>query len=169
MDAGSKQRDQRQNLRIKQTDFSQGRRERQPVQTHEDAARGSETGRQRACGRSVGARMSGGQINSGRGSRASARNQGHELEAVVRAARRRAPCKVLGVRRRRGVPRLLLPWREAASRMARMPNQPSRMSHALMPNPSLKRSANGRPPGPVWRYAVHFRQPGPGILPLSPA
>ena len=39
----------------------------------------------------------------------------------------------------------------------------------LMPNPSLKRSANGRPPGPVWRYAVHFRQPGPGVLPLSPA
>ena len=38
-----------------------------------------------------------------------------------------------------------------------------------LPNPSLKRSANGRPPGPVWRYAVHFRQPGPGALPLSPA
>ena len=38
-----------------------------------------------------------------------------------------------------------------------------------MPNPSLKRSANGRPPGPVWRYAVHFRQPGPGVLPSSPA
>ncbi len=37
------------------------------------------------------------------------------------------------------------------------------------PNHSLKRSANGRPPGPVWRYAVHFRQPGPGVLPLSPA
>ena len=39
----------------------------------------------------------------------------------------------------------------------------------LRANPSLKRSANGRPPGPVWRYAVHFRQPGPGVLPLSPA
>jgi len=39
----------------------------------------------------------------------------------------------------------------------------------VMPNPSLKRSANGRPPGPVWRYAVHFRQPGPGVLPLPPA
>jgi hypothetical protein len=37
------------------------------------------------------------------------------------------------------------------------------------PNPSLKRSANGRPPGPVWRYPVHFRQPGPGVLPSSPA
>ena len=38
-----------------------------------------------------------------------------------------------------------------------------------LPNHSLKRSANGRPPGPVWQYAVHFRQPGPGVLPLSPA
>ena len=34
-------------------------------------------------------------------------------------------------------------------------------------NPSLKRSANGRPLGLVWRYAVHFRQPGPGVLPAS--
>jgi hypothetical protein len=40
---------------------------------------------------------------------------------------------------------------------------------AALPNPSLKRSANGRPPGPVWRYGVHFRQPGPGVLPLAPA
>ena len=39
----------------------------------------------------------------------------------------------------------------------------------LLPNPSLKRSANGRPPGPVWRYSVHFHQPGPGVLPSSPA
>jgi hypothetical protein len=36
-------------------------------------------------------------------------------------------------------------------------------------NPSLKRSTNGRPPGPVWRYAVHFRQPGRGVRPLSSA
>ena len=39
---------------------------------------------------------------------------------------------------------------------------------ALMPNPSLKRSANGRPPGPVWRDEVHFRQPGPGLVPVAP-
>ena len=36
-------------------------------------------------------------------------------------------------------------------------------------NPSLKRSANGRPPGPGLRYGVHFLSPGPGVLPLSPA
>jgi hypothetical protein len=39
---------------------------------------------------------------------------------------------------------------------------------AVKPNPSLNRRANGRPPGPAWRYAVHFRQSGPGVLPLSP-
>jgi hypothetical protein len=39
----------------------------------------------------------------------------------------------------------------------------------VRPNPSLKGSANGRPPGPGRRYAVHFRQPGPGVLPLAPA
>ena len=38
----------------------------------------------------------------------------------------------------------------------------------VLPNPSLNRSSNGRPPGPVWRYAVHFRQSGPGVLPLQP-
>ena len=46
---------------------------------------------------------------------------------------------------------------------------PVRMARPVRPNPSLKRSANGRPPGPVWRYAVHFRQPGPGVLPQAPA
>jgi hypothetical protein len=40
---------------------------------------------------------------------------------------------------------------------------------AALPNPSLKRSTNGRPPGPGLRYAVHFLSPGPGVLPLAPA
>ena len=39
----------------------------------------------------------------------------------------------------------------------------------LRPNPSLKRSANGRPPAPGRWYAVHFRRPGAGVLPSSPA
>jgi hypothetical protein len=38
----------------------------------------------------------------------------------------------------------------------------------VRPNPSLNRSANGRPPRPGRRYAVHFRRPGRGGLPLSP-
>jgi hypothetical protein len=37
------------------------------------------------------------------------------------------------------------------------------------PNPSVKRSANGRPPGPGHRYGVHFPWPGPGVLSSSPA
>ncbi len=39
----------------------------------------------------------------------------------------------------------------------------------LRPNPSLKRSANGRPPGPAGRYGVHFLPSGPGVLPSAPA
>lgn len=39
----------------------------------------------------------------------------------------------------------------------------------VRPDPSLKRSANGRSPGPGRWYAVQFRQPGPGVLPPSPA
>ena len=88
---------------------------------------------------------------------------------VALIARRRAPCKVRSGRRRRGVPRLLLWYRCAGSTISGMKNHPSGKRRARMPNPSLKRSANGRPPGPVWRYAVHFRQPGPGVLPLLPA
>ena len=38
----------------------------------------------------------------------------------------------------------------------------------LLPNPSLKLSANGLPPGPVLG-AQHFPQPGPGGKPSSPA
>lgn len=30
------------------------------------------------------------------------------------------------------------------------------MNRTALPNPSLKQSAHGGPPGPVWRYAVHF-------------
>ena len=44
-----------------------------------------------------------------------------------------------------------------------------RASARALPNPSLKRSANGRPPAPGRWYAVHFYRPGAGVLPLSPA
>jgi hypothetical protein len=39
---------------------------------------------------------------------------------------------------------------------------------AAWPNPSLNRSANGRPPSPGRWYAVHFHRPGLGGLPSSP-
>ena len=44
-----------------------------------------------------------------------------------------------------------------------------RASARALPNPSLKRSANGRPPAPGRWYAVHFHRPGAGVLPSSPA
>jgi len=40
---------------------------------------------------------------------------------------------------------------------------------AALPNPSFKPSSNGVPRGPGWRYAVHFRHPGPRVTPLVPA
>jgi hypothetical protein len=46
---------------------------------------------------------------------------------------------------------------------------PRTTHRASMPNPLLKRSTNGRPPGPGLRYAVHSLSPGPGVLPLAPA
>jgi hypothetical protein len=30
----------------------------------------------------------------------------------------------------------------------------------MRPNPSLKRSANGRPPGPIWHYRPFFNKNG---------
>ena len=48
------------------------------------------------------------------------------------------------------------------------PMQALVLRSTLLPNPSLKRSANGGPPGPVCG-APHFPQPGPGVPPLAPA
>ena len=42
---------------------------------------------------------------------------------------------------------------------------PARGAPPALPNPSVKPSPNGGPPGPGRRYAVHFRQPGPGVPP----
>ena len=103
-----------------QPDFSQGRRERRPVQTHEDAARGDDRTRQRASGKLMGARMKTYLRQCCSISSARTRSWHQEFKVVVRVARRRAPCTVSGARRRRGVPRLLLPWRGAGSRIPRM-------------------------------------------------
>ncbi len=46
---------------------------------------------------------------------------------------------------------------------------PARGAPRALPNPSVKPSPNGGPPGPGRRYAVHFRQPGPGVPPSVPA
>ena len=69
------------------------------------------------------------------------------------------------------------PWRpalgaavEASSRGGTFAARcaPCRSWRAL-PNPSFKPSPNGVPRRPGWRYAVHFRQPGPRVTPLVPA
>ena len=39
----------------------------------------------------------------------------------------------------------------------------------MVPNPSLKRSAIGRPPVPGLLHATHSHRPGPVVLPLSSA
>jgi len=49
------------------------------------------------------------------------------------------------------------------------PHSQLRAPAPAWPNPSLKRSANGRPPAPGRWYAVHFHRPGAGVLPSSPA
>ena len=83
-------------------------------------------------------------------------------------------CSVRGGRQRRGASAwparsgLLLVWstkvNNTGGTLRTLPFPPT-----AMPNPSFKPSPNGGPPGPVWRYAVHFLQPGPGVLPSSPA
>jgi hypothetical protein len=40
---------------------------------------------------------------------------------------------------------------------------------ALRPNPSLKPSPNGKPPGRRYSAGVHFLQRRPGAFPLVPA
>ena len=123
---------------------------------------------QRASGKRSGPRMNSGQEKSNRASWAPVRNQGHEHKAVVRAARRAAPCDFLALAADaeyrdcscRGAER----GAESRSHGILYRCQPRK----LMPNPSLKRSDNGRLPGPP--AAVAYRASvGPGILPLSPA
>ena len=42
------------------------------------------------------------------------------------------------------------------------------LSSRVQPNPSLKPSPNGGPPGPSHGYGVHFPWLGPGVPPLGP-
>ena len=65
--------------------------------------------------------------------------------------------------RGRTVPRVTSVSRQHAKNPAKAPLRAARS------NPSLKRSANGRPPAPGRWYAVHFHRPGAGVLPSSTA
>ena len=79
---------------------------------------------------------------------------GRRLQDTVRTGRQRGAGGAGGTR-----PRVTMPW---CSKLQRSVN-------TALPNPSLKRSDNGRPPGPATGYGVHFPVAGPGVLPLSPA
>jgi hypothetical protein len=62
-----------------------------------------------------------------------------------------APCKNRYTHRRCVARRLLLPQRLAGGRIVRMQKKVGHVLGAVMPNTSLKRSADGRPPGPgLW-------------------
>ena len=87
------------------------------------------------------------------------------------------PCKAYFVFRSRCAVRLQksvqqsLPRRFYRARMLQMQVkalQAFKLRQNVRPNPSLKRSANGVPPGPVCGMP-HFPQPGPGVPPLAPA
>ena len=54
-------------------------------------------------------------------------------------------------------------------RLSKFCRQAHHLPHGARPNPSVKRSANGRPPVPGPWHTVHHHSPGTGVLPLSPA
>ena len=53
------------------------------------------------------------------------------------------------------------------ARVPKLPQARRRPQRPALPNPSLNRSANGRPPGPPSGQAYHPLV-GPGVLPLAP-
>jgi hypothetical protein len=155
---------------IQQPDFSQGRRERRPVQTHEDAALGGEMTQQPASSWQVSVQLNRRQLQP-RPKHVSASRQ---LKSATQSSGPR--CKAQSAMQSpwqapqtRSTATALAVARSGTHNPSHTKSNSVRRQRALMPNPSLKRSTNGRPPGPGRRYAVHFRQPGPGVLPLAPA
>ena len=65
--------------------------------------------------------------------------------------------------------RLQAPWRAAAQLGGSQHGFAVHLRSSRRPNPSLKPSPNGGPPGPASRYRVHFLLAGPGVPPLCPA
>ena len=65
--------------------------------------------------------------------------------------------------------RLRAPWQAAALLGTYRTGFASEVHCSRRPNPSLKPSPNGGPPGPASRYGVHFLLAGPGVPPLVPA
>jgi hypothetical protein len=70
-----------------------------------------------------------------------------------------------GKRRRRGVPRLLLPTRLTRAKMVRMQIHAGVGGTRVLPNPSLNRTRYGRQRKPGPRHMVHHLVPGLRRLP----
>ena len=155
--------------RSQQPDLSQGRRDRRPIKTHDVAASGGNRRQQRAVAEHVSPRMNKDKVNSDWASGAYARNQSYEFNVAVSGARRAAPCESWGGAADAERRDCSCPGAQQEAKCSACKNTRVVATHRVLPNPTLKRSTNGRPPGPVWRYAVHFRQPGPGVPPLPPA
>ena len=144
-------------------DFNQGRRERRPVQRHDDAARGGERMRQRASVRLVSARMRGPRSQYESGHQSTGREprpnsmwwcapQGAERHAKSLASAADAgyrDCSCCGAER------------EAESLVCKY--NLGWLPCALMPNPSLEARPNIKTPGPRSGLA-HFPPRGPGVL-----
>ena len=172
-----------------QPDFSQGRRERRPVQTHKEAAIGGNWHEPCASWSFVGARTCGRTSRHGLLAQQKHENEALQSSSVIRSWAFHASAgsrsqEFTGSSALQGAQRHAKPfvgaadaeYRDCSSRSAeRLPERRARkyvlarLQRELMPNPSFKPSPNGGPPGPVRRYAVHFRQPGPGVPPSVPA
>ena len=98
----------------------------------------------------------------------------HKYRCVSRRTALRIRVREQSLRKRRpwlwlpGSARNLHPGVRSVVLGPAVPSSPLSASSAT-PNPSVKLSANGRPPGPSHRYGVHFLWLGPGVLPSSPA
>ena len=177
------------NARIEQPDFNRCQGERRPVHTHKAAATGGNWLQPRVSRTNVGTRTS-----EREGQYRSATRQLHEVEAneCKQIGCNRASRATAGSPGQAPTVRFVLQgaqrhakslagaadaeYRDCFCRSAERPSQwrsnkymSVGMQRKLRPNPSLKRSANGTPPGPRCRYGVHFLHRGPGVEPLAPA
>ena len=108
-------------------------------------------------------------VSKGRVSCAALRSRDKEFRAAVRAARHGAQCKILAGAADAEYRDYSCRGAQREAELLACKCNLGRLPCALMPNPSFKPSPNGGPPGPVWRYAVLFRLPGPRVTPSVPA
>ena len=101
---------------------------------------------------------------------ASRHNRAHQCtaRAIQRALKRNTPNKKIGFQRQQQSFQVSCACLQRQPQSQLFKYSRTVVVQKVLPNPSLNRSADGRPPGPGWWYAVHFHQPGPGVLPSAP-